>query len=134
MDGLIVLGIFFGAPLLCIIVIKVCFAVQNYKDKKLHEQHKEYFDLNQACCDLMAKRCKYQKENIKPLKTLIDNIVGNWKYYPEEMRKNKANELELYRRKIQEHQLVVDAMAEEELRLREHMKAYNAIHHIYKEP
>lgn len=123
----------FGFALVCAAIISIWGWVQTYKEKKLKQAHPYYFQKLDELNGLIAESRNYYNTEISPLKRLIDRILQEWNYYPEEMRERKSDELELYRRRIHEHQQVYDSMNTKKDELRAEMKAYNAIHHIYEE-
>lgn len=123
----------FGFAFICIAIISIWGWVQTYKEKQKRKAHPYYFQKLKELNDLISESCSYYNTEIAPLKRLIDRILKEWDYYPEEMRERKTDELELYRRRIHEHQQVCDKMDMKKNELRAEMKAYNEKYHLYEE-
>lgn len=133
MTGLVFLLFIIGVVLIGVLIGCAWGWVYDYKEKKKKKAHPYYFQKLEELNELLSESCNYYNTEIAPLKRLIDRILKEWDYYPEEMRERKFDELALYRKRIHEHQQVCDGMDAKSDELRAEIKAYNEKHHLYKE-
>lgn len=117
-----------GAVGLLIAVI-VDGIIEDVRSKKELKNHPQFFEDAKALNELIAREMHYFNNKVAPLKRLIDEVVAEWDYYPEEMKERKGADLELYRRRYQEEKAVTDSMNRqidiERERLREYAKENN---------
>jgi hypothetical protein len=117
-----------GAVGLLIAVI-VDGIIEDVRSKNERKNHPQFFEDAKALNELITREIHYFNNKVSPLKRLIDEIVAEWDYYPEEMKERKGADLELYRRRYQEEKVVVDSMNRqidnERERLREYAKENN---------
>jgi hypothetical protein len=117
-----------GAVGLLIAVI-VDGIIEDVRSKNERKNHPQFFEDAKALNELITREIHYFNNKVAPLKRLIDEIVAEWDYYPEEMKERKGADLELYRRRYQEEKVVVDSMNRqidnERERLREYAKENN---------
>lgn len=103
--------------------------IQDVRDKNERKNHPQFFEDAKALNELVTREIHYFNNKVAPLKRLIDEIVAEWDYYPEEMKERKGADLELYRRRYQEEKAVTDSMDRqidiERERLREYAKENN---------
>lgn len=130
--GVIFLILMGGA---CVLLTVTCIAMEvlnNYRDKRDRRNHPKFFEMTAELNEMVSNHYHYHNDNVAPLIRLVDQILNEWHYYPEEMQIRKGEELELYRRRIQEHKAVLAEMDSKADILREEIRAYNRIHHVSK--
>lgn len=108
-------------------------AVSTHKNKKLHKEHPWYFQKLDELNDLVHMSMSIHNREISPRKRLIDGILKEWDYLPQELRERKQRELESYRRMIAEYQVECDNLDNKVQSIRNELREYNKIHHLYKE-
>jgi hypothetical protein len=127
-ENIIICIMMLGAVGLLIAVI-VDGIIQDVRDKNELKNHPQFFEDAKALNELITREIHYFNNKVAPLKRLIDEIVAEWDYYPEEMKERKGADLELYRRRYQEEKVVTDSMNRqidiERERLREYAKENN---------
>ena len=127
-ENIIICVMMLGAVGLLIAVI-VDGIIQDVRSKNELKNHPQFFEDAKALNELIGREIRYFNNKVASLKRLIDEIVAEWDYYPEEMKERKGADLELYRRKYQEEKAVTDSMNRqidiERERLREYAKQNN---------
>lgn len=69
-------------------------------EKKRREQYPQFYKLQEQCCFVANKKHQYYKQNIKPLKSKIDNAFKDKQYYPKEVLEEKTKEVEEWRKEL----------------------------------
>jgi biopolymer transport protein ExbB/TolQ len=109
----ILMLVLLGGAFALLIAIIVDGIVREVRDKRELKNHPQFFEDAKKLNELAVREMRYYNNNVAPLKNLIDNIVAEWDYYPEELKERKGPELELYRRRYQTEKEVCDKMNEE---------------------
>lgn len=108
----ILMIILLGGAVALLIAIIVDGIVRDVRDAREQKNHPQFFEDAKKLNELATREIHYYNKNVSPLKNLIDNIVAEWDYYPEELKERKGPELELYRRRYQTEKEVCDKMNE----------------------
>lgn len=120
----ILMIILLGGAVVLMIAIIVGGIIQEMRDKREQKNHPQFFKDAEKLNELVRHEIHYYNDNVAPLKRLIDNIVAEWDYYPEELKERKGPELELYRKKYQTEKEVCDNMNEKIDAERERLRKY----------
>lgn len=124
MFEIILMIILLGGAVALLIGVIIDGIVRDVRDAKEQKNHPQFFKDANELNKLVKHEIHYYNNNVAPLKRLIDNIVAEWDYYPEELKERKGPELELYRRKYQTEKEVCDNMNEKIYVERERLRKY----------
>ena len=108
----ILMIILLGGAVALLIAVIVDGIVRDVRDNREQKNHPQFFKDAEKFNELVRHEVRYYNGNVAPLRKLIDNIVAEWDYYPEELKERKGPELELYRRRYQTEKEVCDKMNE----------------------
>ena len=89
-----------GLALICFIIVKVTRYHVNRKDRKRHKEHPEFFRLYDDYYEKGNIACRFHNSEIAPRKRKVDFILKDEPYWPQEVRKQKMEEVEKLRREI----------------------------------
>ena len=108
----ILMLVLLGGAVALLIAVIVDGIVRDVRDHREQKNHPQFFEDAKKLNELATREIHYYNKNVSPLKNLIDNIVAEWDYYPEELKERKGPEFELYRRRYQQEKEVCDKMNE----------------------
>lgn len=96
----VIFGSIGGTFLVSFIVSRIVGFVCKRNDKKRHKEHPEFFRLRDDFNEKVDIACNFHNNEIVPRKYKVKAMLGDEPYWPQEVRKQKMEEIEKLRREI----------------------------------
>ena len=98
--ALVFFCIVIGLGLLCFVIDQITNFFDKRADKKHRKEHPEFFRLNEDFREKANTACRFHNNEIVPSKRKVDCLLKEEPYWPQQVRKQKMEEVEELRRKI----------------------------------
>ena len=99
--GLIFVCCFFGGvALMCLVIWKVADFIDNWKDKKHHKEHPEFFRLRDDYIAKANRACNFHNKTIVSYMRKIDDMMKEADYLPQEVINQHEGKIEELRSQL----------------------------------
>lgn len=116
--------------LLCLVIFKIMDFVDKRKDKKHRKEHPEFFRLYEDFKEKANIACRFHNNEIVPSKRKVDCLLKEEPYWPQQVRKQKMEEVEELRRKIYIGECMYKALNKDMQESRQKVADYVRTHNI----
>ena len=116
--------------LLCFVIFKIMDFVDKRKDKKHRKEHPEFFRLYEEFTEKADTACRFHNNEIVPSKRKVDYLLKEEPYWPQQVRKQKMEEVEELRRKIYIGECMYKALNKDMQESRQKVVDYVRTHNI----